>query len=166
MPASTEHIGLGDSMNSGTLTGFFRMPLADKLALVLVWPVLGFAALLLKLFAFKRLAPLFGQQIGAVGCVPLADPRQTDRARLVRRAVRRAAQVSPWRNDCLPQALTAAMLCRLLSIPVTTHLGLRIDGSSPLEAHAWTCSGQVAVTGGTGFDQWVPVSCFILLSKR
>jgi Transglutaminase-like superfamily len=146
--------------------GFFSMPLADKLALTAAWPMLALAALLIRMFAFKRLTPLLGAQLGAVGCVPLADEPQEHRARIVRRAVRRAARISPWRNDCLPQALTAALLCRLLAVPVTTHLGVRLDGAAPLEAHAWTCVGRVAVTGGEGFSGWAPVSCFLAPRKR
>jgi Transglutaminase-like superfamily len=142
------------------LRGFLRMAPGEKLAMLAVWPLLGLSALLIKLLAFKRLAPLLGQQIGPVGCVPVASADQERFARMVKRAVRRAALVSPWRSDCLPQALTGAVLCRVLGLPVTTHLGVRLDGSAPMEAHAWTCCGRVAVTGGYGFSEWVPVSCF------
>jgi hypothetical protein len=142
------------------------MPLSDKLALALAWPLLGLASVLLRMLAFRRVAPLLGTQIGAVGCVPLADDRQESRARMVRRAVRRAARISPWRNDCLPQALAGAVFCRALGLPVTTHLGVRLNGSKPLEAHAWTCCGRVPVTGGEGFSQWMPVSCFAAVPLR
>lgn len=145
------------------LRGFTRMPLTDQLALAAAWPLLGLAALLVRLAAFRRLAPLLGRQIGPVGCVPLASERQEARARIVRRAVRRAARLSPWRSDCLPQALAGAALCRLAGVPLTTHLGVRLDGSAPMEAHAWSCCGRVAVTGGDGFGEWVPVSCFAAL---
>jgi Transglutaminase-like superfamily len=146
--------------------GFAAMPLADKLALALAWPLLWIAALLVRLVAFKRFAPLLGQPIGPVGCVPLADEVQEDRARIVRRAVRRAARISPLRNDCLPQALVGAVLCRLTGVPVTTHLGVRLGGTKPMEAHAWTCSGRVAVTGGEGFSEWTPVQCFAATARR
>ncbi|MFM5949977.1 MAG: lasso peptide biosynthesis B2 protein [Novosphingobium sp.] len=146
--------------------GFASMPLADKLALAMAWPLLGIAALLVRLIAFKRFALLLGQPIGPVGCVPLANEDQETRARIVRRAVRRAARISPWRNDCLPQALVGAVLCRLSSVPVTTHLGVRLGGAKPMEAHAWTCSGRVAVTGGEGFSEWTPVQCFAATSKQ
>lgn len=148
---------------SEALRGFARMSLADRLLLAAAWVMILAAAAVLKLVAFKRLAPLLGRQVGAVGCVPLADPRQEARARAVRRAVRRAARISPLRNDCLPQALVGAVLCRLCKVPVTTHLGVRLNGEKPFEAHAWTCSGQVEVTGGSCFTAWTPVSCFVAI---
>lgn len=141
------------------------MPAADKGLLFLAWPLFGICALVLKLVAFRRLAPILGEAIGPVGCVPLVSAEQENRARAVRRAVRRAARIAPWRNDCLPQALAGAVLCRLLSVPVSTHLGVRLGGARPFEAHAWTCSGQVAVTGGEGFREWTPVQCFLALHQ-
>ena len=146
--------------------GFVLMPMADKLALAAAWPLLGIGALLVRMIAFKRFAPLLGQPLGPVGCVPLADQKQEARARIVRRAVRRAARISPWRNDCLPQALVGAVLCRMTSVPVTTHLGVRLGGAKPMEAHAWTCSGKVAVTGGDAFSELTPVQCFAATAKR
>jgi hypothetical protein len=143
------------------VAGFARMALADKALLAAAWPVLGLSALIVRLFAFRRLAPLLGRQLGAVGCVPVVNAGQEARARMVRRAVRRAARIAPWRNDCLPQAFAAALLCRMLGVPLATHLGVRLGEAKPMEAHAWTCAGPVAVTGGEGFDQWVPVSCFL-----
>ncbi|MBN8499983.1 MAG: lasso peptide biosynthesis B2 protein [Sphingomonadales bacterium] len=149
----------------GRLRGFLTMPLADKATLAIAWLLLALAALVIRWIPFRRLTPLLGRQIGAVGCIPLVTARQEDRARLVKRAVRRAATLSPWRNDCLPQALVGAALCRAVNVPVTTHLGVRLNGTAPLEAHAWTCSGKVAVTGGQAFVDWMPVSCFAALRR-
>lgn len=148
------------------VAGFAQMPLSDKALLAAAWPVLGLAALLVRVLAFRRLAPLLGRQIGAVGCIPVVSAGQEARARMVRRAVRRAARISSWRNDCLPQAFAAALLCRMLGVPLATHLGVRLGGAKPMEAHAWTCAGPVAVTGGEGFGEWVPVSCFLSVASQ
>ncbi len=161
MPITPVRPGLAEAAR-----GLAAMPLTDKLALTLAWPLLGLAALVVRLIAFKRFAPLLGRKLGPVGCVPLADEGQEARARVVRRAVRRAARISPWRNDCLPQALTAAVLCRMARVPVTTHLGVRLGGAKPMEAHAWTCAGRVAVSGGDGFSEWTPVQCFTATARQ
>lgn len=160
-PAGPVRPGLGEA-----LRGFVRMSIADKLCLATAWPLLGLSALTVRLIAFKRFAPLLGEKLGPVGCVPLAGEAQEARARTIRRAVRRAARISPWRNDCLPQAVTAAVLCRFAQVPVTTHLGVRLGGVKPMEAHAWTCAGRVAVSGGEGFSEWTPVQCFAALVRR
>lgn len=159
VPTAPLRPGLGEALG-----GFLRMPAADKLTLALAWPLLGLSALLVRVIAFRHFAPLLGRKIGPVCCVPLASEAQEDRARIVRRAVRRAARISPWRNDCLPQALAATVLCRLARVPVTTHLGVRLGGAKPMEAHAWTCSGRVAVSGGEGFGEWTPVQCFAAMA--
>jgi hypothetical protein len=120
------------------------------------------AAILLRLAPVGRLLRAMG---GAVACAPLVTPRQEARARLVRRSIRRAARVSPLRADCLPQALAAATLCRLLKAPIALHLGLRRAANAqarrPLEAHAWVASGPVAVSGGDGSESFVAVACFL-----
>lgn len=146
---------------STMLDGLWRMTWRDRALTLAAWPLLGICTVLLKTVEFRRLSLLLGGPVGAVGCTPLLTPREEVRARAIRRAMRRAARISPWRSDCLPQALGAAMLCRALSVPVATHLGVRLDGAKPLEAHAWTCSGRVQVTGGDGFSHWTPVQCFL-----
>lgn len=148
------------------LRGFWRMPLADKAALLPAWLLLLFAAAALRLVRFKHLAPLLGRSLGAVACVPLADDRAEARAKFVKRAIRRAARVMPLRSDCLPQALAGALLCRVLGVPTTAHLGVQLGADPAFLAHAWLCSGRVAVTGGYSFDQYVAVSCFGAAGRR
>jgi Transglutaminase-like superfamily len=85
---------------------------------------------------------------------------------MVRRAVLRAARLSPFRSDCLPQALVAATLCRIMRVPASVHLGVKLDtiterGPRAISAHAWVCSGREAVTGGRSFGAYTPVTCFL-----
>ena len=119
-------------------------------------------AILLRVVPLRRLLPLCGQSLGAVACTPLTSPLQAARARAIRRCLLRAAARSPWRADCLPQALVAAILCRLRGVPASVHLGLRREGigNGPLEAHAWACSGRIALCGGDGFETYTPLACF------
>jgi hypothetical protein len=138
------------------------MPIRDKALLIAAWGLIGLAAALLRLLPFRRLAPLLGMPIGAVACLPLASKRQLYRAHAVRRAILRAARVAPFRSDCLPQAIVAAVLCRVLGVPAATHLGVRLDeGPEPMAAHAWVACGPAAITGGHGFRSYAPVACFV-----
>jgi hypothetical protein len=149
-------------VSGGMLRGFVRMPIAEKLLLAAAWIVIGLFAAALHIVPFRRLARMLGEPIGAVGCIPLADQKQVKRARLVRRAILRAARIAPFRADCLPQALTAAVLCRLLGVPISIHLGVRReDDLNGFAAHAWTCVGPEAVTGGHSFSAYTPVTCFL-----
>jgi hypothetical protein len=144
------------------MAAMWRWPIGDKLCFALALPAIVLAAAALRLLAVRRLVWLLGPPLGAVGYIPLADAAQQRRARLIKRSIRRAATVSPWRADCLPQALTGALLCRWLAVPVASHLGVRLEGEPGIEAHAWLCSGRVAVTGGDGFGRFTSVSCFIV----
>lgn len=142
--------------------GFAGMPLSEKGLFALAWMLIGLSALALRVLPFRYLAPLLGKPIGAVACVPLASDAQIERARMVRRALRRAAQLAPFRADCLPQAFAAATLCRMLRVPAAIHLGMRIEGiASELAAHAWVCAGAATVSGGNSFEHYMPVSCFL-----
>lgn len=146
--------------------GFLSMPVKDKALLFLAWCLLGVVAAGLRLVPFRRLAPLLGVRIGAVAFVPTNSTAQARRARSVRCAILRAARVAPFRSDCLPQAFAAAILCRLLKIPVSTHLGVRLEKESrKMAAHAWACSGAVAISGGRSFETYAAVACFVSLGS-
>lgn len=136
------------------------MPVAEKLALGAAWLLILVFAAGLKLLPSRYLMPLLGEQVGPDPRIPLVDAAAEARARLVKRAVRRAARLSPWRSDCLPQALAGATLCRWLGVATTAFLGLRRGKAKPLEAHAWLCAGPVPVTGGLSFAEYPVVMCF------
>lgn len=74
------------------------------------------------------------------------------RARAVGRVVRATAAVTPWRADCLPQAMAAAALLRLAGAPYRLSIGWPdAEGTlehHPMQAHAWLTVGDRVVTGG------------------
>jgi hypothetical protein len=145
----------------GALRGFASMPFQEKALLLAAWSLMAMAAGALQLVHFRRLAPFLGKPLDAVAWIPLANDQQIKDARMVRRAVLRAARVAPFRSDCLPQALVAATLCRHMGVPASVHLGVRLDQEPrAIAAHAWVCSGPEAVTGGRSFNAYTPVTCF------
>jgi hypothetical protein len=132
----------------------------SALALVLML----FAAVSLRIVHFRRIAPIFGKALGGVAYVPFASAKQRADARMVRRSILRTVRLSPARSDCLPQAMVAAILCRLLGVPAAVHLGVKLDdGPRKIDAHAWVCSGPEAICGGKGFGRYTPVSCFVIM---
>jgi hypothetical protein len=144
------------------LRGFAVMPFREKFLLLWALCLMLVAAAALRLVHFRRLAPFLGKPIDGVACIPLADHRQIQDARMVRLAVLRAARLSPFRSDCLPQALVAAILCRQLDVPASVHLGVRLkEDPRAILAHAWVCAGPEAVSGGRSFNSYTPVTCFM-----
>lgn len=141
--------------------GFIRFPVKEKILLILAWCLIGLSAACLRLIPFRTLAPLLGEPIGAVAFVPVTSGKQVQRARTLRCAILRAVRIAPFRSDCLPQAFAAALMCRIFDVPASVHLGLRLeDLDKKMAAHAWVCSGPVALTGGRCFGAYIPVACF------
>ncbi len=133
----------------------------DRAAFAAALAAMLLAAPALRVIPIRYLLAPLGRQIGAVACAPLTNRRQWYRARLIRRSIARAAKVTPLRNNCLPQALAGALLCRILRVPAAAHLGVRLEPDGELAAHAWLCAGPVAITGGSGFDEYTAVACFL-----
>lgn len=149
------------SANRRMLLGFVRFSVKEKVSLILAWCLIGLSAASLRLVPFRHLAPLLGKQLGAVAYVPIANDKQLRRARMVRCAILRAARIAPFRSDCLPQAFAAASLCRVFGVPVSVHLGIKLQGvGKDMAAHAWSCAGPVALSGGRCFVTYTPVCCF------
>jgi len=144
-----------------------RLPTFVLIWLLPAWVMMGLAALALRLVPVRRLAPLFGRGIGAVGFVPLLPPARRDRADAVRRTILLAARYAPFRSNCFPQALVAQAFCRLFRLPFAMHFGVRTGRTSEAEraqfaAHAWVVSGPVAISGGNAsFAAYSTVGCFV-----
>ena len=144
---------------------FWQIPIADKLCFLAGWLFLGLAAVLIRMVKVKRFTPLLSRSHG-LGCeVPPVDARQETRARMVKRAIRRAVIAAPFRADCLPQALAGALLCRTLRVPFSAHLGVKLSEDKAIEAHAWLNAGSVAVTGGRGFEGFTSIFCFVFAPR-
>lgn len=143
------------------IVSFIRLPNREKSALLAGWLLLGLSAISLRLFAFRRLAPILGVQAGAVAFVPLLDSRQVESARLIKRAIRRAARIAPWRADCLPQMFAGSILCRMYGIPTSAFLGIKLGSDPKMLAHAWLCAGPVPVTGGPSFEAYTVTCSFV-----
>ncbi|WP_158241557.1 lasso peptide biosynthesis B2 protein [Novosphingobium sp. TH158] len=146
-------------MNLQMLEKFWRAPLGDKLALGIAIAVMGLAAGALRILPFRWIALLLGEQVGAVGCVPVIDEREEAQAQKIKLAIARVVAIAPFRSDCLPQAVTAVVMGRIYAVPTALHLGVTVDGDQQLQAHAWTAAGRVAVTGGDCFGKFSIVSC-------
>ena len=79
----------------------------------------------------------------------------------VSRAIARAARHVPFRAVCLQQAFAALLMLRRRGLAATVHLGLARDSAGDLlKAHAWSCCGDVPVTGVAVAGDFAPVAAF------
>ena len=148
----------------GVLRKIARLPTKDMLAIPLAWLLIGASSILIQMVPFARLSRLLGWRLGAVSYMPMINANQLRRARFVRRAIGRAVMIAPFRADCYPQVMAAAVFCRLLRIPAATHFGVRVakTGNAAMSAHAWTSAGPIPICGGHAFRDYDVVSCFLL----
>lgn len=142
-----------------------RQPLSVIALLPVAWALIGLSSAAIALRPFKRLAPLLGRNLGATSLAPLADPRLLRRGRRIGYAVTIAAKYAPFRSNCLPQAMAAAMLCRVGRVPYAAHLGASVsdpDKPGELVAHAWVQCGPNVITGANGdLQRYGVVACFV-----
>jgi hypothetical protein len=85
---------------------------------------------------------------------PTPQPLQLARATRISWAIQSAAARVPWRSDCLVQALAAKRWLTREQIPSQLNLGVRVNASNIIEAHAWLRCDNVVVTGGN-IDDYV-----------
>jgi hypothetical protein len=132
-----------------------------------VWAMIGLSAGLIAVVPFRRLAFLFGQGTDRRGFAPTLNPAQQRRVAWIGRTIEIAARYAPYRSDCYPQALTAAVMCRLWHLPYAMYFGLAAnpvgeEAASGFSAHAWVTSGTATLTGGANsFARYRVVSCFV-----
>ena len=135
-----------------TVRGFVRLGHRDQFRLVAAWSLLGFCRLLILLLPFRVVRRLLGEHQSrapdqAPAPAPL-DPVRRARAERIGLVVTLAAQHTPWKSECYPQALAARGFLTARRIPHRVCFGVRRDGSA-LVAHAWVQAGDITVTGGT-----------------
>jgi hypothetical protein len=138
------------------------MPVFMKFWLVPVWVILGISRALVLTVPFRYVAPQLGSACGLETRVALATPAQEHRALQIGRTVRLVARYTPWKSNCFAQAIAARVLLGLYQIPFSLFFGIKRASAADqrLEAHVWTTTGRVSVTGGHGFDRFSVVQSF------
>lgn len=137
---------------------FWQHPWADQWLFVQAYFCLGLAWGVIHTLPFRCIAARLGAYMG--DSPDTITPAQTQVARRVSWAVRRASSLTPWPSVCLPQAMTAKALLRRHGIPSTLYLGAAFNESKALMAHAWLRCGPLYVTGGPGHEHYGVVASF------
>ena len=139
-----------------------RMPVTERGWFFIAFPLLGLARFGILTVPFRWMAPLLGHNHQTSAFIPLASPEQWRQALAIGRGIRTAARYTPWESRCLAQAMVARCLLGLRGLPYGLYFGLCKDSSEAggMHAHAWVCTGPVAVTGGHSFGQFTVVGAF------
>ena len=136
---------------------FFKRPCKTQLALLeaLLW--LGLSRSAVLLFPFRFIAPYLGKLNHETP--QLCVPSHQAIAQHIASVISMSSAVTPWRSNCLAQAIAGKMMLWRRAIPSTLYLGLKKDANQ-LEAHAWLRVGEQIVTGGAVKSQFKVVSFF------
>lgn len=130
--------------------GLSRLGSVDALLFVVSWCLLGLTRLIVVVLPQSKIRYLLGEPLrldSAVSPSRMSPPLER-RTRRISDSISRAARHTPWRSECLPQALTARAELIAGGIAHTVNFGLRRNAEEQLLAHAWVRAADIAVTGG------------------
>jgi hypothetical protein len=132
----------------------------ERWLLVEAFFLLGVARLVLLIMPFKWLAVTLGRYMEETGTE--MKPADACYARIIGRAVCSAANYTPWKSVCLPQAVAAQWMLKRRHIAGTLYLGVAKNETPQLKitAHAWLRCGNLILTGREGHRRFTVVAKF------
>ena len=99
-----------------------------------------------KLIRFETLARLYSLKSTNIDI--RLDPTNSNRQQATTRAIKRAARHLPGAYVCLPQALAGKLMLQFKGVASFLVLGVKIDESKAMSAHAWLVSENSIILGG------------------
>jgi len=136
---------------------FFKLNFQDRLLLSEAFFLSGIYSLLVKIIPFRHLSRLIGKYRNES---PFDS--ETTQYAILRRiswAIETVSRHTPWKCECLVQAMIVQSMLKKRKIHYTIYLGVLKDNGS-LMAHAWTRSGRMYITGYREKKGFVEVARF------
>jgi hypothetical protein len=132
----------------------------ERALLVEAFTLLCLARLAVLALPFRWLAVSLGRRMKETNTQ--IDPLDLRYAQMVGQAVCSAANYTPWKSVCLPQAVAAQWMLKQHRVAGTVYLGVAKDETKPekLAAHAWVRCGSMIITGREGHQQFTVVATF------
>jgi len=129
------------------LAKLVRLPWQDKLLLGEAWLRLGAARFSILTVSFMKLASGWGTPMFETF---REEPPGRPLVGQVKWAISTASSYTPWKSNCLPQAITGKQMLQKRGLRSTLYLGLLRVRNGEVAAHAWLRCGDMYVTGGRG----------------
>ena len=144
------------------------MPSKHKLFFVINYLLCGVARLAIHIFPLAYLKRYFGPYYKITVLSTLISNQQRSQALLISKSVKLAANYTPWKSNCLTQAMVAKFWCRQYKIPYILYIGFMkaVDEPGGYMGHAWTTAGDVFITGGDGLANYHVISSFVYLGDN
>jgi hypothetical protein len=142
------------------LRKFAQLSGQDKRLFVEAYTRLGIMRAAIATLSFKRLTHKLEKLNDDAS--PVIDDDQLVAALAIGRAVRSAANHTPWQSACLVQVLTAQRMLQKRGIGGVIYIGANLNkhDREPFGAHAWLMCYNNFVTGEAGHDQYIQLAAF------
>jgi hypothetical protein len=117
---------------------FYFLSRTEKKLFVEAFCLSVYARIIIKILPFKWYEKSLGEKNKNESEIDFQDK---ERLILVKRAVRRAAKYSWWRNKCFEQSFTTWLMLKRRKIHYTIFFGLNSE-EKKLTAHVWIKTGD------------------------
>lgn len=105
---------------------------------------------------FSQLSP----KIGTVGKETPVDTSNPPEVMQVRQIVRAVSRRMPWTCNCMVRALTMKKMLARRAIASTLYMGVALDSSGNMEAHAWLRCGSEYISGKTEMKRFTVTTTY------
>jgi len=140
---------------------FWKQPASWRRACLEAAWLSAWARVSIVVVRFSRIAEWLGDPQEESERTPLS-PEHKLLANEVRSAIEAAARRTPWKCECLVKAIVARLMLVRRGLSGTLYFGMRNkdDIQGEYEAHAWTRSGDLIVTGADQRKGYAVLSTF------
>jgi hypothetical protein len=139
---------------------FLALPIAEQGGFFVLYGASGLVRAMLCFIPFRYIEPLLGTRHDNRHLSVVADSHTCARARRIGKLVALSCRYTPWRSQCLVQAILARCVFVAFKVPSVTHLGVSRAGGD-FSAHAWTHVGPAVVTGRRQHHAFTIVATYV-----
>lgn len=141
----------------------WRLPQRKKAWVLILYPLSGVIRLAILTLPYKILSKYYGNLHSNTQLSIPCDETQKKIAWEIGKITDLIARHTPWKSECLVQALMVKTLLKYYQIPHTLHLGALMckdPEEEPMKAHAWVLVGPWIVCGAEGHEAFSIVATF------
>ena len=138
------------------------LSLREKMWLLFLYPYSGFVRLAILTIPHKILSRHYGHIYSNTQLSLLTCTKRTELAWRIGKIAQATAAHTPWKSECLVQALIVRTMLKYYKIPHVLHLGALTtkDPKEPIKAHAWIEVGPWVVSGNEGHEDFKILATF------
>ena len=145
------------------LRSAWQLSFRQKLWFVLCYPLSGIVRAMVLTIPFKWLKRLLGVHHKNFQLCPLVTDEQLSRACEIGRTIAIIDKYTPWKSNCMVEAILSRWLLAVYDIPYALYMGayLTKNPNEPMKAHAWVRVGSRIIVGARGHKRYGVTATFL-----